>query len=677
MGFKKVDHDELKTKISSNFLGIPIREGGKLVQKSKREKKIESSYAGSMSEVLILNEEFMEFHYQNNGLRKKVTGNGNISIFNNSVKDRMWDAYLQFSGSQFDNQKEENDINLGIFEPSSNKVLKYEIVNSDDLPDLIKVNENIENLSEDIKIAKIENEEPNLAENETLLVDHKNNYLLLLGKENKVKFSINIVNISNSILENIKFKKFFTDNFYDLECESEKSKDFKVSRNSIECSLNNLNPGEKTEITIHANVFPKKKENIKTGKIELTYTLSSKVISGVNVNHFSAYSHAMHAIKKTEKNHAPNHWQCSLIFENHSDFKLKLNSILIYNKTKSEKILDLDFNASGNTIINPRGKYKSEYFDFVDEKEPTFSRKVEYSVDYKTEYNSMITARFDDSFFSVAKIAIKKKLSEDEIKSFEETTLNSKIIINNQSTVPIKGLRIIERVPEDFLPPRNLSDYTLYRSSGKLESEEVELKLSPDDDDPSHEHTVELNINLKNTLKSVIGVEDFLELKYPLTAITPDYKKAYDFPLKAYAYYSKYENSGVEGFREYYMVMDDLSNTDRSAIKISHKRRKLMIGKEIFPGRSSDEFAIYIVARNGSNIKLSDVNITDTFPNSFELISSNLEHKISKSKKNGEQKISFNIDTLLPYQEREITYYLKTISGKDIKYSELESFFVG
>ncbi len=675
MGFKKIDHDELKTKISPNFLGIPIREGGKLIQKSHREKKIESSYTGSMSEVLLLNEEFMEFHYQNDGARKAVTGNGNISIFNNSVKDRIWDANLKFSGSQFDNQKSDNNLNLGIFEPNSNKVLKYEIVNSDDLPDLLEVNENIENLSEDIKIFRNENEESALNENETLRVGGKKNYLLLLGKENKVKFSIDIVNISTSILENIKFKKSFTDNFYDLELTNNKTKEFKIKRNSLDCSLNNLNPGEKAEITIIAKLFPKRKENIKTGHIEITFNISNKVISGVKINHFSAYSHAMHAIKKTEKNHAPNNWQCSLIFENHSDFKMKLNSVLIYDKAKTTKIIDLDFKTSGSAIINPRGKYKTEYFDFVDEKEPIFSRKVEYSVDYRTEKNSLITSRFDDSFFTVANIALKKKLSEEEIKSFEETVLNSKIVINNLGTVPINGLRIVESVPEDFLPSRNISDYTLYRSSGKLDVEEIELNIKPDDEDPTHEHTIELEINLKNgALKSVIGVEDFLELKYPLKAITPDYKKSYEFPLNVSAFYPKFENSGM---KEFYMITNALSDQEKSSLQISHKRRKVMIGKQIYPGRSIDEFAIYIVAKNGSSIKLNDVNITDTFPDSFELISSNIEHKLSKSKNNGDQNISFTIDTLLPYQEREIMYYLKSISGKEAKYSELESYFIG
>lgn len=670
MGFKKVDYDEIKTKISPNFLGIPIREGGKLVEKTYRKKKIESSYTGSFSDILILNEEFLEFEYDNSGKRKSALGNGNISIFNNSIKDRIWDANLQFSGSQFDNQKDENNINLGIFEPSSNKVLKYEIVNSEEISDLVKVYENIENLVEEMKSSSSVDDEYFSSEGKV------KNYLLMLGRENIVKFTISIENISHSHLEKIKFKKVLPENFYDLEFKSDTSKDFRIARNSIECSLNKLNSGEKAEIVIIAKIFPKKKENIKTGKLEITINLLEKVISGVKINHFSGYSHAMHAIKKSEKKYAPNHWQCSLIFENHSDFKMKLNSILIYNKSRSKKILEQDFSEVGGTVILPLGKYTSEYFDYIDEKEPTFARKVGYSVDYKTESNSMIVSKYDENTFKVVGILIKKKLAEGEIKSFEESIINSRIIINNEGTIPIKGLIVSERIPEDFLPPRDITEYKLYRSSGVLELEVLEMKISPDDDDPSHEHTIELNFNVKNDrLDSVIEAEDFLEIKYPLKAVTPDSKKAYNFPLKVYSYYPKSTDAGDKN--EYFIIMDDISKMDQSAIKISHKRRKLTVGKEIFPGRSSNEFAIYIVVRNGSNIKLSEVDITDTFPDSFELISANLDHKVSKSKKNGEQKISFTVDTILPFQEREIMYYLKNIGSTDVKQSELESYFVG
>ncbi|KKM84834.1 hypothetical protein LCGC14_1295230, partial [marine sediment metagenome] len=365
MGFKKVDNNDLKTKMSPNFLGMPIREGGKLVEKTYRKNEIESSYTGLFSEILILNEEFLDFHYSTDGRRNSSEGNGNISIFNNSIKDRLWDAKLQFSGSQFNDQNIENNIELGIFEPNSNKVLKYDIVSPEELPDLVKVYENIENLTEDLNFSTNSLSDSNLNENRV------RNHLLLLERENKIKFSISIVNVSNSILEKIKFKKYFPNNFYDTEVESEKIKDFKITKTFIECPLPNLKPGETLEIIILSKVFPKKKEKITTGKLNLTFNLPNKVLSGVKINKFSAYSHAMHAIKKVEKNYAPNHWQCSLIFENHSDFKIKLKSILIYDKSKSKKILDLDLGATGDTIILPRGKYVSSYFDFIDEKEPT------------------------------------------------------------------------------------------------------------------------------------------------------------------------------------------------------------------------------------------------------------------------------------------------------------------
>jgi len=678
MGFKKIDLDDLKTKLGENFLGIPIREGGKLVQKSQRDSKIESSYMGSASEVLILDEEFLEFQYQNNGIRKSVLGNGNISIFNNSVKDRIWDANLQFSGSQFNNQNEENNVDLGIFEPNSNKVLKYEIVNSEQLPDLIKVYESIENLSEEVKLYQNLEQDFILIEDDVITHNLEKNLILLLGKENKVKFSISVENTSNYRLENVNIKKHFINKFYNFEFESNKTKEYKIKKNLIEWSLHNLEPGEKTEFIIRAKVFPKKKEEIRTGNLDLKFNLRNQVISGIEINHFSAYSHAMHAIRKKEKDHAPNHWQCSMIFENHSDFNMKLKSILILSNSHSETLLDLDFNSNGGKVLLPRGKYETEYFDFIDEKEPAFSRKVEYSVDYKMEYNSMITVSVDDSHFKLAGVLIKKKLSEAEIKSFEEASLDSKIIVENKGTFPIKGLKVIEKIPEDFLPPSDISEYQLCWSSGEFSIEDIKLKISPDDDDPSHEHIIELDINLNNNdVNSAIRVNDFLEVKYPLKAITPDYKKAYEFPLDVHTYYPKFINLEEETYEDYFVVMDKLSDMEKSSIKISHNRRKLMIGKEIFPGRNINEFAIYIIAKNGSNIKLTDVNITDTFPNSFELISSNIEHKLSKSKKNGVQKISFTIDTILPYQEKEIMYYLKNVSGKDVKTSELESFFVG
>ncbi|MFX1343606.1 MAG: hypothetical protein ACFFAI_00760 [Promethearchaeota archaeon] len=669
MGFKRINQDELKINSGPNFLGMPIREGGKVVQTKKREKKIDSSSLGSSSEILILNEEFLEYQHENNGQRKSLAGYGNIVIFNNSLKDRIWDTFLKFTGTQFDNQDSEKGMHLGIFEPNSNKILKYEIINSEILPDLVKINESIENLNEDIQNIK-----NSISDEENTRNSKPINHILIMGGENKVKFSINIENTSSSILENLKLKKQFSNYFYDLELEGSMSKDIEISSNSIECPVKNLNPGEKLEVILYASIFPKKKENIRTGRIELSFNLKNQTISEVEINHFSAYSHAMHAIRKIEKDHAPNHWDCSLVFGNRSDFKMKLNSILILDKMKKNKLLDLDF-SDKVVMTGPGESYTTVHFDYQDKNEPTFSRKVDYSVDYKVEKNSIITIQVEDSEFTIVNTLIKKKLATKEIKSFEESKVNTEFIVNNRGTMPIKGIFAQERIPEDFLPPRDLSNFKFHNSSGELKIEDIILTISPDDDDPTHEHVLELNINLEtNHGSTLIGVDDFLEVKYALIAITPNHEKDYNFPLEIKSYYSKFSKSDQN---EYYVITDNTADMDKSSLKVTHKRRKLMIGKEIFPGRNSNEFAIYITAKNGSNTKLSDVSVTDTFPNSFELVSSNIDHKLGKADKSGETKITFNLDILQPYQEREIMYYLKNITGKDIKFSELESFFIG
>ncbi|MFX1311415.1 MAG: hypothetical protein ACFFHD_02230 [Promethearchaeota archaeon] len=675
MGFKRINQDELETEMGPNFLGMPIRQTKKVIETSKRDKKVRKSQIGSISEILIANEEFLDYQYQYDKTRKSITGYGNIIIFNNSLRDRIWDAFLQLSGTQFEDKTSEKGTNLGIFEPNSNKILKYEIVNSEMLPDLIKIDENIENLNDDIKSFEDLVEDSNYIDIEINNTNSQKNHILLIGKENKIRFSILIENISTTFLEKIKIKKYISKFFYDLEVDGAINKDFTIGNNVIEFSINNLNPGEKREISIIGNIYPKKKENINTGKIELSLNLNNQILTEVDIKNFSAYSHAMHAIRKTEKEDAPNHWNCSFIFENHSEFKLQLKSILVLDKDKKNTLLDLNLNNSGEKLIlNPHENYKAHNFDYIDEKEPIFSRKVEYSVEYKIEKNCLITAHYDDSVFKVVNLMIKKELSEKEIKSYEQSEIDTKIIVKNMGTVPIKGILAQEKIPKDFLPTKEISDYKLSNSSGEIKFEDFIINISPDDDDPTHEHILELRINLNNNKRPLINVDDLLEIKHSLKAMTPDHNKDYNFPLDIQTYYPKYFDSKQN---QYYVTNNTLSKIDGSEIKITHKRRKLMIGKEIFPGRNSNEFAIYITAKNDSNIKLNNVDVTDAFPDSFELISSNIDHKLSKADKAGERKISFTIDTLLPYQEREIMYYLRNITGKDIEFSELESFFVG
>jgi len=363
---------------------------------------------------------------------------------------------------------------------------------------------------------------------------------------------------------------------------------------------------------------------------------------------------------------------------------MKLNSIIVTDKSKGRKFIDLDL-SSKTLIIKPGEQYNPQSWEVEDENEPRFSRKLEYSVDYLLEKNTDIILRIDDEIFNIVGLRIDKELSEHEIKSFEESTIHVGIKLENMGTIPLKGISVNESIPEDFLPLTNISDYAFSNSNGKIESDKFTLTIDPDDQNATSPH----KIQIKNTsqLPNVIGTNDFLEIKYAFKAISPDNKKDYKFPLEVKSFYHKFKaDEELQDFKfqekadlkVFYVKEETISKKEEApSIKIDHKRRGASIGKEIYPGKHHDEFAIIINVNNKSNVELKDLEIFDTFPQTFELISSSLENKLSKNDKEGINTIQFIIPSLLPYQEQEIMYYVKNVSGKDIKYSELESYFYG
>ncbi|MFX1337014.1 MAG: hypothetical protein ACFFDK_00240 [Promethearchaeota archaeon] len=674
MGFKCISQTELRTKVGTNFLGVPLKFMEEIKQVAKfetKEKDQISKTADKISEITILNNETLEFHYDRNMKRKSADGYGNVSIINNSYKDRMWDTRIHILGSEYTNLDVQNELNLGIFEPQTNKNIKYNINNLDNLPDPLEINEKIEILNEEIKIVK--------DFTETYSSNQDDRYILLYGQESTVKFIITLHNVSNYIIKDIHSEKEIPKNFYDLDCSADSQIDIKIKNNKLTWILRELKPGEKNELVIVAKIFPEKKEGIRTGILNMTYELQGYTVSGTDIAEFTAYSHAKHVIDVEEKETEPNQWECSFIFANHSDFTMYLKNILITDKSKSTKYIDLDLSSEHNNIIlRPGDTFGTNKWELHDENEPKFSRKIVYSLDYAVEKNTDVTLKMEDNVIEVIGFYFEKDISQKEIKSFEESELFSKIIIRNTGIVPIKGVIINETIPEDFKPSVALSQFKFKKSSGDIKLDDVVLNITPQDDDPSKEHALDLKINLQeNRIQDIIAIDGYLEIIYPIKAITPDYNKAYEFPLEVSCYYARYENQEQNELHEYYVVKHTLSEMKKPTIKVTHKRRNLAIGKEIFPGRDADEFAISINVRNNSNVEIKDVLITDTIPNSFELVSSNTKNKISKLNKENEYIISFSIENVPAYQEKEIMYYLKNISGKEVNYSDLESYFFG
>ncbi|TFG01172.1 MAG: hypothetical protein EU541_00180 [Promethearchaeota archaeon] len=502
----------------------------------------------------------------------------------------------------------------------------------------------------------------------------RDNYYLLFNTQNMLNYSINIENDSENKVKEVKLAKQFSDEFSDFKYESSSVSDVNINKNTIIFSIPSLDPGEKAEITIHTSIKPIERKIIGTGNIQLSYIYENRLISGLKFEELNGYSHAMHAMKIKEKETAPNKWTCQMIFKNNSDINMKLNSILVLDKEKRNKYLDLDFNSDKDgKLVKPQETFFSEKWEVEDKNEPKFYRKLNYSITHKTEKKSLMNLNLEESIFEIIDLSVEKKFTKSKIKSYEGSDLSCTLTLKNTGTIPIKGMVVKEIIPKDFLPPQDLSSFSIATSSGKDIADKVQIEILPDDQDASSSHEISIRVNLENIKPlELINVNENIKITYPFKAIKPDHTKEYNFPLNFTSYYPKEKKSP----EDFYYISGTLPAQKLPNLDVIHQRRNLLIAKEIFPGRNVDEFAISLIVNNSSNIEITDIKIDDTLPNSIEVVSSNKEYNILDSDLERADTISFTIESILPFQEEEIRYYVRSKGDETLDQEKLESYLL-
>ncbi|MFX0101054.1 MAG: hypothetical protein ACFFCS_15880 [Candidatus Hodarchaeota archaeon] len=680
MGFKKITAIELKTKDLANLIGMPMKHVEQISEKVSTKLSLSQiNKKGKLgSKILVANEEFMQFTYDYSGTQKNVEGMGTISITNTSHKDRIWDARLEIGSTKYSNLESGSEMKLGILEPLTSKRIKYNIMDDANLPDMVELSEKISVSNSKITETEIMKDMGDIGSVSSGKSAKERNQLLVFGEENLITFDIALKNVSNSDLQDIKVSKQIPKNYNNLKVNSEIHKDININGNLLLWSIQSLKIGESTSIKITLKLLPKKREAINTGSIELNCKIEALTISQTEINDFSAYSHARHTIITEELENKPNTWSSQLVMENHSDLLIELKSISIMDKSKTKNLMN--FNASGGSItIKPGLSYNSQKWEICEENEPKFVRKLEYSVAKEMTKECILNAKYGETIFDIVDVQFDDVMSDTEIKSFEEIDLENTVVIKNTGTKAIQKIVLKTTVPKGFLPPYNASDIQVKSMQGAVEDKNLIVTVSPQNEDINEEHVLEILIDFEENkyLAPSLNLENFLEVKYGIKAIAPDNKQKYEFPLELYSYFPKYSTVSKEAIKEFYVFNEELMKDKRPTLNVIHKRRKISIGKEIFPGRTTDEFAISLVVRNESSADLENFTVTDSIPISFELVSSNVKHEIIAEKDKDITTISFTIEKISSYQEREIMYYLKNKSEADISYSELESYLLG
>ncbi|MHA1149677.1 MAG: hypothetical protein ACTSR8_15685 [Promethearchaeota archaeon] len=495
--------------------------------------------------------------------------------------------------------------------------------------------------------------------------------VLILGKDNKLNFKITVKNISNDIIKNISLAKKLEKGFYNAIVEKSRFYQSIIDNNTIIFEIKELKPKEEITLNLKASLFLQRRELFGTGIIEVSFVYN-KAFSGLKIKDFSAYAQLRHAIKKKEREKDPNIWDCSLMIYNNSNFNIDLKSIKVLNEDQSISYINLksDLSDEKKITIKPRDQYNTEKWTIKSLKEPKFLRSLKYSTASKFITISRMNLRIEQNNFEIIDFRIEKKFSIRKIKSFEESKIQANIIVKNTGTIPIDALIIKDFIPKDFIPDLKLENYKIRTSLGQWNKNNLKISFLPDNADATTNHYILFKV-FSDENKQILDVDEFIEVLFDFKAITPDYRKKYIFNIETEMFYSCLDKVGAS---EFYLIKHSMDEANLPKLNIIHKRRDILISKEIYPGRTSDEFGISLLIKNDSNIDLSDISLNDSISKIFKIVSSNINYELNEDKKNNVQIIEFSIPQIRSYQEVEIKYYVKSIEGSNIGFEELESF---
>ena len=91
------------------------------------------------------------------------------------------------------------------------------------------------------------------------------------------------------LLHQLHLGKNFSEDFSDFRCKSSVVSEVSINKGIVIWKINEMKPGEIIELEITADIFPKEKEIIGTGNIQISYDYKDYLISGINVENFFIY----------------------------------------------------------------------------------------------------------------------------------------------------------------------------------------------------------------------------------------------------------------------------------------------------------------------------------------------------------------------------------------------------
>ncbi|HUU77993.1 MAG TPA: hypothetical protein VMX55_06570 [candidate division Zixibacteria bacterium] len=582
-------------------------------------------------------QEKIELFYDRDGSRstKDSVKSGYIEILNQSQKDRLWDIDLKLEEYSQTNLKEKS-FQIQELDPQDSKQFEYTF--EADIESEIAIDEFISTIGD----PEVES------------------YSLVNNADNDIFMKIKVKNNSVEEISNISLSKLLPTEFKNIQIldQSIGNSDIKTKNGSqiVFWEIEKLSHDEEAILDLRVQIYIEDKETkIRSGGISASY-LSPKITSGLKIGSFDAYTNNSFNIVSSELEDEPNSYECKFVFENKSEFALRLVNADVYHKDDvNTKFIDID--PEEIPVIQAGGTWESKQWIYTSEEGtyPSFKSKVEFYTIADHQINTEIKYNLADIELAVAALDGNVTYSTDKLQSFKVTPFTISGKITNVGGAILNEVTLVENIQHTFLPPK-LEEIKVMINGKPFEISYDAVTIEPDNLDPTNDHTVTIELkNLKDTDKGALKPGDEIEIKYPITAFKPTKDILYraDATLSA--------NTYPPG-------KPIVIKADPIEIEVVHVRRNIAKGKDIQALDNEGEFEITLTVQNLGKSDLTNYVLTEKVASG--LILEDISDKADVENKGDSKILTWKFDTIAAGETIEVKYKIKPSS--DAKVSETQ-----
>jgi len=613
---------------------------------------------------------------------ESVDFEGKLNVENPSEKDRLWDIDLSLrniEGTDLDEEEikirelgtdEDSNVDSREFELSGeakNLLLVKEYINSLPNADSVLNRSDIERDLRRIEEEKIEEVEEEYISDTGVNLE---SFAIPIEKENTIYFSIAIKNLFSSPIKNIQLTKELPTDFMSPDIIDTSAGYADIQEGEIVWKIEEEIQSDSVIILkFSADVYAESIDKISTGPISINYEGTSSFAKGLSIGGFDAYTRNRFYIDAIERDKEPDVWDCSLVFQNTSEFILQLLNADVYAaedyrehmddeeeeevlvEEGVEKFVDVDPN---DVPPLPEGaRWFSKSWEYESPNIPRFRKLLEFRVmpDFQTTVNGALS--ISDVELYVASItgdvvfSRKEEIEERELETitvptFKETDVYASLMIENNGSAPLNELKIIHRGFDDEFKPPEAEEITMIWDDSEIDIEPEAINIGYE--------SLELFFeDLQDAPTGMFDEGSVIEVTYPIHCMEPAKEAIFESEVIYTA-----NTLPVSQEIEFVPEVPD--------IEAVHKRRKFRVGKEVMPIGDLGDYEIILSIENIGDMALDNLVLMDKVPEKFEYGDYSMEPD-EVTDEVGEDTLKWTIDTLEPAEKLEITYEI-TGSGE-------------